>query len=100
MECHSCLNGDKPKIIDEDGTYSSVSGKPGLPGHALGDAYTHCVHVEKPLEDCPVCGPPPRRCLCTHPDWCHDEEGCHPGEDDCDEECIGFRDDGQPSSWV
>lgn len=40
--CPGCLMGDAPKMIDEDGTLCSVSGRPGRMGHGLDDAWWFC----------------------------------------------------------
>ena len=101
MKCPECEKENAPIIIDEDGTLSKISGKTGLPGHAIGDFYFHCIHYEKPDFDCPICGEPPRVCLCGHVDIFHEggEGECGPIDEDCEGLCKKFIDDGTPKRW-
>jgi hypothetical protein len=41
-ECYWCAKGDKPEMLDEDGTKCAITGKPGKMSHALDDAFWEC----------------------------------------------------------
>jgi len=40
--CPGCASGDVPVLLDMDGTKSSVSGRPGILGHGVGDRWWYC----------------------------------------------------------
>ena len=40
--CPGCARGDKPVLLDEDGTRCSVSGEPGRLGHGVDDRFWFC----------------------------------------------------------
>ena len=98
--CSTCAEGKlETALIDDSGC--CVGDDPKLPGHAVGDWHWHCCHLTKPLEDCPLCGTPPKICTCGHPAWCHTgEEGCMGLDDECEEGCLDFIWNGKPASWV
>ncbi|MCK9463127.1 MAG: hypothetical protein M0R80_26185 [Proteobacteria bacterium] len=96
--CPGCERGEEPEIIDEDGVLSSLSGKPGKPGHGMGDYHWHCDHYLPGYKEngCDLCGPAPEICECGHPDWAHGEhdEGRECDGDEYEEcDCKGFHND-------
>lgn len=40
--CRDCERGDIPRLLDENGVLSELSGKPGLPCHAYEDSWWLC----------------------------------------------------------
>lgn len=40
--CPGCERGETPALLDADGTLSSISGRPGKPGHGIDDFYWFC----------------------------------------------------------
>lgn len=41
-KCPGCAKGAEPMLLDEHGTFTSVSGLPGRPGHAVDDFWWYC----------------------------------------------------------
>ena len=40
--CPGCAKGDTPELMDEGGTFSRVSGRPGRLGHGVDDYFWFC----------------------------------------------------------
>lgn len=97
--CSTCDEGKlETYLIDDSGC--AMGDAPKLPGHAVGDYHWHCCHNTDPLKDCPLCGEPPKLCVCGCPDWSHQaKEGCGGFDDECPEECKEFEWDGNTPSW-
>jgi hypothetical protein len=46
-DCKGCERGLPVLMLDEDGTLTSVSGRSGVPGHALDDGYFPCANWQR-----------------------------------------------------
>lgn len=48
--CPGCARGDVPVMLDEDGTFCSVSGEPGRLGHGVDDRFFFCADYSEAQE--------------------------------------------------
>ena len=98
LGCKTCDEGKLDTFL-VDGSGCGVGESPKLPGHAVDDYHWHCCHNTEPFANCPLCGPPPKICLCGCPDWAHQPD-CQGVEDFCENGCAEFQWDGIQASWL
>lgn len=53
-KCNLCEAGDVPQMMDEDGTFVHISGKPGVLSHASGDVFQPCARAEELTKPFPL----------------------------------------------